>query len=235
MSRVGIIVALRAEAQCITQRRLPFDQTIILNERQVIRVCGMGGEAARRAALDLCNQKKITGLISLGVAGALNGSLQSGDLVLPERVLLATKSYSTDSEWRIRIQHNLPKHINVVHDPLVTSTTVLSTEVDKRALASQSGGCAVDMESGAIAAVAAEKGIPFLAMRAISDPLHLSPPAALMTALQPDGRVKPVSLLTLLLKRSVSLSELLHLAPGMRAACKTLKQVAQSAQRELSQ
>jgi len=235
VSRVGIIVALRAEAQCITQLRLPFDQTVILNESQVIRVCGMGGEAARHAALDLCNQEKITGLISLGVAGALNGSLQSGDLVLPERVLLAAKSYSTDNEWRTRIRHRLPGHITVVHDPLVTSNAVLSTEADKRALASQSGGCAVDMESGAIAAVAAEKEVPLLVIRAISDPLHLSPPAMLMTALQPDGRVKPVSLLTLLLEHSVSLNELLRLAPGMRAACKTLKQVAQSAQCELRQ
>ncbi len=54
-----------------------------------------------------------------------------------------------------------------------------------------------------------------------------------MDALQPDGSVKPVSLLALLLKRSLILNELLRLAPGMRAACSTLKQVVQATRHEL--
>ncbi|SCX00602.1 hopanoid-associated phosphorylase [Nitrosomonas eutropha] len=231
-SRVGIIVALRAEARCITQRRLTFDRAVALDENLTIRICGMGGAAARRAAADLCNQAGVAGLISFGVAGALDDGLQPGHLVLPESVL-ADKNYPTDGMWRTSVQHCLPDHINVTCDPLATSDEVLTTEAAKRMFALQSGGCAVDMESGAIAAVAAEKGISFLVIRAISDPVQFSPPAALMDALQPDGSVKPIPLLTLLLKRSLNLNELLHLVPGMQAACRTLKQVAQSARHEL--
>ncbi len=233
MNRVGIIVALRAEARCITQQRIPFDQAIVLDESLVIRICGMGGVAARRAATALCEQEKVTRLISFGVAGALDDSLQPGDLILPKSVL-ADRNYPADDGWRTRVQRCLPGRINVIQCSLVTSDTVITTETAKRMLASQSGGCAVDMESGAVAAVAAEKGVPFLAIRAISDPVQFSPPAELMTALKPDGSVKPVPLLTLLLKRSLHLNELLRLAPGMQAACKTLKQVVQSARPELS-
>jgi len=232
VSRIGIIVALRAEARCITQRRLSLGQTVTLDENLLIRVSGMGDAAARHAATALCNQEEIAGLISFGVAGALDDSLQAGDLILPEAVL-ADRNYPTDDAWCARIRYCLPKHINVIRDTLVTSDVVLTTEAAKRTLAARSGGCAVDMESGAIAAVAAEKGIPFLVIRAISDPVQFSPPAALMDALQPDGSVKPVSLLALLLKRSLSLNELLRLAPGMRTACSTLKQVVQATRHEL--
>ena len=232
MSRVGVIVALRAEARCITQHRLLPGQTATLGENLLVNVSGMGDAAAHHAATTLCNQEEIAGLISFGVAGALDDSLQAGDLILPEAVL-ADRNYPTDDAWYARIRYCLPKHINVIRGTLVTSDAVLTTESAKRILAARSGGCAVDMESGAIAAVAAEKGIPFLVIRAISDPVQFSPPAVLMDALQSDGSVKPISLLALLLKRSLSLNELLRLAPGMRAACSTLKQVVQATRHEL--
>lgn len=234
MNRVGIIVALRAEARCITRRHLPFDQTVVLDKNLLIRICGIGNEAAHRAAIDMCNHERVAGLVSFGVAGALDDDLQSGCLVLPELVL-ADKSYSTNTIWRTQVQHCLPDGINVVGKPLVTNHEVLATEAAKRALALQSGGCAVDMESGAIAAVATEKDIPFIVVRAIADPIQFSPPVALMDALQPDGRVKLIPLLALLAKRSLNLSELLRLAPGMRAACNTLQQVVQYTRSELGQ
>src|SRR5690606_9323369 len=53
MSRVGIIVAMRAEARCITVQRLPFDQNLPLRENLFIRISGMGGAAAQRAAAAL--------------------------------------------------------------------------------------------------------------------------------------------------------------------------------------
>jgi len=232
VSRVGIIIALRAEAQCITRQRIPFDQAVTLDKNLTVRICGMGSVAARQAAIALCEQEKMTGLISFGVAGALDDRLQPGDLILPKSVL-AGRNYPTDDGWRTRVRHCLPGHVNVISCSLVTSDTVVTTETAKRTLALQSGGCAVDMESGAVAAVAAEKGIPFLAIRAISDPVQFSPPAELMAALKPDGSVKPIPLLTLLLKRSLHLNELLRLAPGMQAACQTLRQAVQSARHEL--
>lgn len=231
--RVGIVVAMQAEARCITSHCLPFDQTITVHKYWAVRVCGIGSEAAHRAAADLYDRENVSALISFGVAGALDDRLRPGDLVMPESVLM-DRNYPTDQAWRTRIERLLPDHINIIHGILVSSQQVLTTATEKRALAAQTGACAVDMESGAVAAVAAEKGIPFIAVRAITDPVQYSPPVALMSALRPDGSVKLIQLLTLLLKRSINLHELLRLARSMQAACATLKSVVRYAENELS-
>lgn len=158
MSRTGIVIAMRSEAACITsQRNLPFDQAVPIDDHLVIRMCGMGPVAARRAAIDLYDQENVAGLISFGIAGALDDALQPGDLVSPESVQ-TKQSYSTDSAWRTRIERSLPAHLNIIRRPVAASDELVSTADEKYALAARSGACAVDMESGAIAAVASEKG-----------------------------------------------------------------------------
>src|SRR5205814_444284 len=59
---------------------------------------------------------------------------------------------------------------------LVCTTAVAATEVEKLALA-RPGALAVDMESYPVARAAAAAGIPWLAIRAIVDPLRSSLPA----------------------------------------------------------
>jgi adenosylhomocysteine nucleosidase len=233
VSRTGIIVAMRAEAKCITSQHLLFDLATPVREGLMVRVCGMGNMAAYGAAVDLRDRHKVSALISFGVAGALQDQLRPGDLVLPESIV-ADQLYQTNLAWRRKIERCLPRGIRVTQTALAISEQILTTEAEKHALAAKTNACAVDMESGAIAFAAAEAGIPFIAIRAITDPIQFSPPAALMTALHPDGRIRLVRLLALLLKRSVSLRELLRLAPGMRAACATLKLVIQHAEAELS-
>ena len=83
------------------------------------------------------------------------------------------------------------------------------------------------MESGAIAAVAESAQIPFIAIRAIVDPLDFSPPAALLSTVNPDGSANILPILKLILNRSVHISVLLEMAKGMRDACKTLSRVIQ--------
>ena len=233
MSRTGIVIAMRSEAACITsQRNLPFDQAVPIDDHLVIRMCGMGPVAARRAAIDLYDQENVAGLISFGIAGALDDALQPVDLVSPESVQ-TKQSYSTDSAWRTRIERSLPAHLNIIRRPVAASDELVSTADEKYALAARSGACAVDMESGAIAAVASEKGVPFVVIRVISDPVQFSPPAALMDVLHPDGRVKPIALLAYLLNGSLKLGELLRFGSDAQIAFKTLKQVVQATRHEL--
>lgn len=231
MSLVGIVTAMRAEAKCITPRRLPFNQMVHLREGTAIWVCGMGSEAARQAAAGL-RDRGVSALMSFGVAGALDETLRPGHLVLPERIR-AIYSYPVSLEWRARILHHLPKHLKVVGGTLATSYQVLTSEAEKREFSAKNGACAVDMESGAIAEIAADAGIPFVAVRAITDPIEFSPSPTLLAAVHPDGSVNLLHLLTLILRRSVNVTTLLRLAPGMRAACATLLSVVKHAGIEL--
>ncbi len=227
MNLTGLVTALRAEASCITSAHIPFNEEFQVNDHAVLWLSGMGAQAAQAAAEGLC-QHGVTALVSFGVAGALDPSLKSGDLVLPN-VIHTGEHLPVTVAWHNQLQQLLPTNITVVNGILANSVVPLTSEKAKRDLAQVTGACAVDMESGAIAGVAATAGIPFIAVRAIIDPVQFSPPEALLGAVYPDGGVNPMRLLALVLKRSVHLSTLMQMGTGMRAARKTLLRVIQAA------
>ncbi|WP_297323952.1 phosphorylase [Nitrosomonas sp.] len=227
MRVTGLVTALRAEARCVSSAHIPFNEKVQVNDHAVLWLSGMGAQAARAAAEGLC-QHGATALVSFGVAGALDANLKPGDLILPD-VIHAGKQLPVTTAWRNRLQQMLPADITVVNGILANSAVPLTGEQAKQDLAQATGACAVDMESGAIAEVAAAAGISFIAVRAIIDPLQFSPPQALLSAVYPDGGVNSMRLLALLLKRSVHVNTLLQMGVGMRAARKTLSRVIQSA------
>ncbi|WP_394808623.1 phosphorylase [Nitrosomonas sp.] len=224
---IGLITALRAEASCVSSAHVPFNATILVDDLAVLWLSGMGAQAARTAAEGL-HQHGVTALVSFGVAGALSPDLKPGDLVLPDAIHVDTQ-LSVNIAWRDRLQNLLPADITVQNGILANSDMPLTGTKAKLDLAQATGACAVDMESAAIAAVAAAAGIPFIAVRAIIDPLQFSPPGALLGAVYPDGRVNPIRLTALILKRSVHLTTLMQMGAGMRAARKTLSRVIQLA------
>ncbi len=231
MRVVGIVAAMRVEASCLTSSRLPFNARVGLGGGAAIWLCGMGEKAAREAAVGL-RASGATTLVSFGLAGALDSSLRPGDLVLPESIH-AGGILPVDLDWRNRLQQCLPAHLSIASGILATSSRVLTSANAKRELAESTGACAVDMESGAVAEVAANAGVPFLAVRVIADPVEFSPPQVLLKAVRPDGSADPARLLALLLRRSVTLGTLLRLAAQLRAARSTLRIVVQYAGMEL--
>lgn len=231
MREIGIVIAMRMEARCITRRRLPFNQRARLGDRAAIWLCGMGDEAARKAAEGLA-ASGASALISFGFAGALDSNLRPGDLVLPKAVH-AHDPLPVDQHWRSRLRKTLPASVNVLDGVLATSNVVLCSPRAKLELGRSTGACAVDMESGAVAEIAAHVGIPFLALRVISDAVEFSPPPVLLNAVRPDGSVDLSRLLPLLLRRAITPQTLLRLAMESRAACSTLSAVARHAEGEL--
>ena len=227
MSVVGLVTALRAEAGCIVSAHIPFNEKVSIDDQTLLWLSGMGGAAARAAAEGLCRQG-VTALVSFGVAGALDDRLKPGDLVLPDAIHCGT-ALTVNLAWRDRLQQRLPSRLTVVNGMIANSEIAVTNEAAKRDLAQTTGACAVDMESAAIAQVAAQAGIPFIVVRTIVDPIQFSPPEALLSAIHPDGSVKPIHLTALLLKRSVRISTLLQMGAAMRAARKTLSQVIESA------
>ena len=231
MNFVGIVAAMRIESRCITTRHLPLGEIINLGDDSAICLCGMGENAARKAAIRL-QAEGATSLISFGVAGALDSKLCPGDLVLPESIY-SERLLPVSLTWRDRVQERLPSHLRVIGGKLATSKSVLTSLIEKREFAKITGACAVDLESGAIAEVAENSDMPFLAIRAISDPIEFSPPLALLDAVNPDGSANPSQILSLLLQRSVTLSTLLRLAREVRTARSTLSTVVLHAGMEL--
>lgn len=228
---IGIITAMRAEARCITLQNLPIGQIINLGGNAIICLSGIGSKAAQMAAIELQN-KGATALVSFGIAGALDANLNPGDLILPESIY-AGYSLPVALDWRTRLQQCLPSNLHIIGGTLAESQCVLTSIDEKYGQAEVTGACAVDMESAAIARVAANASMPFLAIRAIADPLKFSPPNALIDAIRPDGSADLLQVLSLLLRRTVNLSTLFRLSAELRMACSTLSTVTQYAGIEL--
>ncbi len=222
---------MRIEARCITRRTLPFNQRASLDEGAAIWLCGMGPAAAREAAEGLKAQGAAA-LVSFGFAGGLDPALRPGDLLLPEAIH-TDHAWPVDLRWRDCVRQRLPEYVRASSGVLASSEAVLTSAEEKEELAAVTGASAVDMESGAVAEVAASAGLPFLAIRAISDPVEFSPPSLLLQAVRPDGSADLTRLLPLLLRGFLPLRTLLRLAADSRAACSTLSAVVHHARAEM--
>lgn len=183
--RNGLIVALPAEARSVGVRGVRPGGCARW-QYGWIAVSGIGPHNALRAAERLL-ECGIDRIANWGVAGALDGSLAPGDLVVPDRIRHAPDDpgFATDASARERIIAACSGSLRVREGALWSAAEPLANEADKRALAERSGAIAVDMEAASIAAVAARAGLPFVAVKAICDPLGRELPQRVLRAL--DG------------------------------------------------
>src|ERR1700755_230472 len=77
----------------------------------------------------------------------------------------------------------------VVRGGLAGGEQVIAATACKAALRDETGAAAVDMESHIAAAYAAESGLPFAALRVISDPADRALPALARNAIKPNGDI----------------------------------------------
>lgn len=169
MPKVLLIAALHRELAALT-RGWPRREVTAQNRRvtlwesdHAIAACaGIGGISARIAADTAYRsaQSDVALVISLGLAGALTPELRVADIVRPRHIL--------DSTDGLRLETAAGE------GTLVTSGAVAEVQ-DKRALA-HTGALAVDMEAFAVADVARIHGVPFIAIKSISDERDFSLP-----------------------------------------------------------
>jgi adenosylhomocysteine nucleosidase len=139
---------------------------------------GMGGGAAQVIAAE---RPRL--VVSCGLAGGLDGSLASGDLVLASSVLDEVGDALVASDpllraARLALAPTAPgtSGPKIAEGEIVCTTAVAATPAEKRALA-RPGRLAIDLESGPIARAAQQAGIPWLALRVVIDPVDSALPA----------------------------------------------------------
>ncbi len=185
----------------------------------VIAVAGGSDAAGLRKKLYALHGD-ISGVISIGVAGALSPHLKIGDVVIGERIVAEDGNYHCDTSWRVLLAARLK---GAHQGALYGSEVVLDSAAAKAALFEFSGGAlAVDMESQAAARFAAERQLPLAALRVISDEAaHALPPAALV-AMRPDGGIAMGRVLWSLAKNPFQLGALLRTGRDSSKAFKKL-------------
>jgi adenosylhomocysteine nucleosidase len=155
---VAILFALEREAA-------PFRRAARDIKHFDIVVSGIGHRRARAAAEAIAATSPRL-VIAAGFSGALQPGLGVADVVWPAEVV--------DAGCRVWPSTPLARQSNV---RLLTATALVATRQEKLDLGRRFQAAIVDMESAAVAEVCSRKGIPFTAVRAISDAVdtELSP------------------------------------------------------------
>ncbi len=175
-----IITAMEAEFFAITEcfhiepsRHYQLDNKYIIAECKkmniIIARSGVGKENAEACAKAIYTQfKQISGFISAGLAGALSAQMKAGDIVVGDAIV-----ENTGDGWkRIQITDQIVNSMmnqNVQRGRILCSDKFINNADEKRRLNYETGAVCVEMESSGIARFANANGIPFAAVKVISD------------------------------------------------------------------
>ncbi|MGC8532744.1 MAG: hypothetical protein ACP5M1_11960 [Acidiphilium sp.] len=166
----GAITGLTAEAALLTATPLRL-------------AIGNGTTAgALRAAQSLLDQG-VTALISFGLAGGLNPTYKPGTLLIPRAIIAGADHYQCDPDLCRALG-------GTTGDVLLGHDAIAATRAEKSALFAATGAAAIDLESGAVATLAAAHGVKFAAIRAIADPAWRDLPPLALNALDDAGKIR---------------------------------------------
>jgi len=222
----GIVVALPEELTTLTSKKIDKGRCLFMADKLLVAYSGAGHVNAQSAA-EMLVAKGASRLISWGCAAALSASLRPGDLILADKLIDAGNvEIAVNADWPVHTKNSLANHVVVHSGCLAESTRIVSSCNDKKQLQSITGAVALDMESIAIARVAKQHTIAFLAIRAIADPVNMDLPQAINYSLNAQGDVVLGKLLLFLFLHPAELPGLIKLGLHFNAAKKTLKSVA---------
>lgn len=231
MSVTGIVAALTAEARTLgpvpapqAGSGAPAINTLVTGHLLVIS--GMGPKAAARAAEALV-AAGAGALLSFGFAGGLDPQLQAGAVLLPHSVSDGTTGvHPTYGAWRERLAAQaagVADACGVAGGILLSVAEPLSSVAMKTQARTRSGACAVDMESFAIAEVAARRGVRFAVARVVIDGAADALPLSVIRATGAYGELNLPRLIAGLAGAPADVARLMHLPQRYRAARRALR------------
>lgn len=202
--RLFVIVGLRAEARLARRLHVPV-------------LTGGGTATGAEAAAHAAIARGATSLLSFGLAGGLDPALRPGEAIVPPAVIAGGVRFPADPRLTAWLGGETPQD-------LLAADRVAATADEKRCLWQATGAAALDLESGAVARIAARHGLAFAVLRAICDPAGRDLPPAALAALDRNGAIGLARVAASLLAHPSQLPALLRLAGDAAAARATLAQ-----------
>jgi len=225
LKKLGIIVALPAEARCFQSGKINLRLPIEIKKNIFLCVSGIGYTSSLNATKELI-KLNVDALISWGIAGATCNSVNTGDLILAESVVCEYREriYNASSDWYKKIIYHFDSSLsNILKGSVVSTNDICSTSEKKIELFKKTGALAIDMESAAMAEVAIDNNIDFIVIRAIADNASLNIPEALIKNIDGFGRVKIIKLIISCLLHPSQINQIFLLAISYKKALKSLE------------
>ena len=175
---------------------------------------------------DLGEAIPIRGVISLGVCGALDPALKTGDVVVARAVWDGVQGFACDAGWSERLAGATGarpvEHVFGVDRPAVDPKVKVAVFAVTRA-------AVVDMESHVVARWAAGLGAPMAVLRVVSDDASRGLPLSALAGMGEDGRVDVGAVLAGLARRPWELPALIRTGRDSGMAFEALGKAAESA------
>lgn len=203
---VLVVTGMKREAACVM-------------EDGVVAICSGASVTRLRAELDRLNGTRFSAIVSFGLAGGLDYALRPGDLVIADSVVSGETRHETHGYLSGALAEAVaasgckavPGAIVGVDEPAMDTAAKASLRASARAHA-------VDMESHLAAEYARDRSIPFVALRAISDPASRALPPLAAKALTPAGDVDGKIVARELLRAPRQIGDLILAGLDSRAA-----------------
>jgi adenosylhomocysteine nucleosidase len=189
-----------------------------------LAVSGIGLVAAEAAACTLV-EAGVSALMTFGMAGGLDPTLEAGSVVLPRELISeAGTRWLASRSWRERVAAAVSPLHAVTEGNLLTSVRAIDTPAGKTAAFRATGAAAVDMESAAVAEIAGKHNLPFIAVRVIVDTAADKLPRAVVNASR-AGKVHIGRLVAGLVVAPGEIVALIRLAQRYRIAIRSLRAI----------
>jgi len=182
-------------------------QAMIGGQPWVLVANGPGARLAHEAAWTGCGMTGVRAVVSTGYCGGLDPKLALGDIFAATEV----RPGSTTGVYPV-----IP--VEAPHQGLLLSVDRVAVTKREKAALFSSGGSAVEMEAGAVAAVAGSMGLPFYCVRVVSDTAREELPLDFNRYRDQAGRFSRLAIATAAAMRPWSIPGLLRFDRNSRRA-----------------
>ncbi|MAE65007.1 MAG: hypothetical protein CMJ18_12120 [Phycisphaeraceae bacterium] len=211
-----IILAATVHEMVVTTRRLQLERSSLewhgtfAGAPMRAAVSGMGGDSACRTLDRLLDVFAARHVILIGFAGGLDPKLAAGHLIDVASVVneQGARFHLSRGSAPVPLETDASSAAD-----LLSLDRVANDCADKRLLFARHHAPAVDMETYAVAACAARRGVPLVTLRAIVDTQDLALPPGSSRWVRPDGQTRPTVVLADLVRRPGTIPIILRLAP----------------------
>jgi len=207
---------------------LTVQQALVSGHVVTVVEAGMGfvnaTAAARRAVAELCPDL----IVSAGFCGGIAAGLRVGDVVLATGLVIVSEgrlqevSFSVSGPARDFVSVQAAEGGRVFGGLFVTAAAIVPKSSLAALLPVDSPYPVVEMESGAIARLAGENGIPFAGLRTVSDPFDEELGFSLDEFCDDRMRIRIPRVLLTIVRKPRIIPQLVRLARNSRVAAASL-------------